>query len=373
MDFSWTIFIDLGLISAALLLATYIRAKVRFFQKYLIPNALTAGFILLPIYNFIMPRLGLNSQGLENLVFHLLCISFIAMSLRGGESKGAGRRVFSSAVMVVAHYTLQAIIGFGLTMLFVYTLFPDLFPNFGFFLPLGFGLGPGQAFAIGKGWEAFGFEKAANLGLIFAAIGYVWGSFGCVLMVNIARRRGWMDTKRLDAIDRKRIRIGLFGPKEAKPVGSRLTTETEAIDTLSYNLAVILGVYLVAYLLLRLLTFLLSLLGPMGNQLATNFWGIAFVFAAVTALLAKSVLKRLNIDFTLDDGSLNRITGVSVDLMVAAAVGAIAIVVFTKYWIPIVAIIVVGGALTTLASIWLPSRIFREHRFDWARRLGRRV
>jgi hypothetical protein len=33
MNFSWQIFIDLGLISAALLLATLIRAKVRFFQR----------------------------------------------------------------------------------------------------------------------------------------------------------------------------------------------------------------------------------------------------------------------------------------------------------------------------------------------------
>ena len=42
MNFSWTLFIDLGLIAFALLIATVIRAKVPFFQKYLIPNAITA-------------------------------------------------------------------------------------------------------------------------------------------------------------------------------------------------------------------------------------------------------------------------------------------------------------------------------------------
>ena len=150
MNFSWSIFLDLGLICTALLLATFIRSRVRFFQKFLIPNALLAGFILLPIYNFVAPRLGMGSEGLENLVFHLLNLSFVAMSLRGMGMKGAGRRIFSSSVIIIIQYTLQVIVGFGLTLLFIYTFLPKLFPSFGLLMPLGFGLGPGQAFAIGN-------------------------------------------------------------------------------------------------------------------------------------------------------------------------------------------------------------------------------
>ena len=58
MGISWTLLIDLGVVSCALLLATFLRAKVPFFQKYLIPNALTAGFILLPFYNYLAPAPG---------------------------------------------------------------------------------------------------------------------------------------------------------------------------------------------------------------------------------------------------------------------------------------------------------------------------
>ena len=79
MEFEWSFFIDVGIVSVALLLATLIRAKVRFFQKFLIPNALTAGFILLPFYNFVGPLLGLGQNGLGEIVFHLLSISFISM------------------------------------------------------------------------------------------------------------------------------------------------------------------------------------------------------------------------------------------------------------------------------------------------------
>lgn len=42
-DPSWGIFLNLGIISIALVLATFIRSKVKFFQKFMIPNALTAG------------------------------------------------------------------------------------------------------------------------------------------------------------------------------------------------------------------------------------------------------------------------------------------------------------------------------------------
>lgn len=365
MNFSWSIFFDLGLISAALLLATFLRAKVRFFQNFLIPNALTAGFILLPLYNWVFPRIGLTSEGLGNLVFHLLNLSFVAMSLREGSAKGAGKRIFSSSVMTVTQYTFQAILGIGLTLLFIFTFIPNLFPSFGFLLALGYGLGPGQAYAIGKGWEAMGFAGGANLGLVFAALGYLWGCFGGIYLIYLARKRGWMEAKRIDSINQKRIRLGIFAASEKKPVGSLQTTETEAIDTMSFNLAMILGVYLLAYLFLKGVTYLLSLAGTMGNQLAANLWGIAFIFSALIALLVKKVMQWLSIDHTLDTGSLTRIAGASVDLMVASAVAAITIVTLTTYWIPVLTVAILGGIITTVTILWTCSRVYREHRFDW--------
>ena len=82
MNFEWSLFVDLGIIALALCAATLIRARVRFFQAYLIPNAIIAGLLLLLFYNWIAPHLGIGRQGLENLVFHLLNITFIAIALR---------------------------------------------------------------------------------------------------------------------------------------------------------------------------------------------------------------------------------------------------------------------------------------------------
>ncbi|MGB4572260.1 MAG: hypothetical protein WBH97_05500 [Rectinemataceae bacterium] len=191
MEFSWKIVIDAGLISAALLLATVLRSKVRFFQKYLIPNALTAGFILLPLYNYFMPSIGYSTNKLGELVYHLLNISFISMSLRSSPPKVKGHSgggVLGMSTGILMGYASQALLGLGLTLFFL----PKIHPAFGLHLPLGFALGPGQAYAIGKGWEGMGFEGGATVGLSFAAIGYLWACFGGVILINMGLRKGWL-------------------------------------------------------------------------------------------------------------------------------------------------------------------------------------
>ena len=363
MNFSWQIFVDLGLISAALLLATLIRAKVRFFQRFLIPNSLTAGFILLPVYNFLAPRMGLPTSGLENLVYHLLAISFISMTLRKAPSRGAGKRIFSTAVAIISQYTLQAIVGFGLTFLFIATVLPTLFPSFGFFIPLGFGLGPGQSFAIGTGWESFGFSGGGSVGLTFAAFGYLWACFGGVFLINYGIRRGWMETEQVERFFSRGARIGVYKRGTKTPVGSSLTTETEAIDSMSYNLGVVLAIYLLSYLLLKGLTFLLGFSGPMGTDLAVNLWGISFVFAAMVTLAIKPLLAFIKVDHTIDNGTLTRICGASVDIMVAAAIAAISLVVVSKYWLPILVMGCCGGLVALFGVLALTSRIFEDHHF----------
>jgi ESS family glutamate:Na+ symporter len=368
MTYEWTLFIDLGIIAIALAIATLLRAKVPFFQRFLIPNALTAGFILLAFYNLAAPALGLGTQNLGGLVFHLLNISFISMSLKEGSMKGAGKRIFSTAISVIAHYAIQVAIGLGITVLFIITIKPDLFLNFGFFLALGYGLGPGQSFAIGKAWEGAsegfkGFANAGNIGLIFAAIGYLWGCIGGVWLINFGRKKGWVDADTHAAIGEKSMRTGVFGRNEKGPVGAVLRTDTEAIDSMSFHLLLVFGVYLVAFLVLKLVTWPLAALGSLGKQLSDTLWGISFVFAAIIGMFTKSLMKVLKINHLLDEGTFNRIAGGSVDFMLAAAVGAISLVVVTQYWLPIAVVCIVGGIVTTFTCLWMTSRLFDDHQF----------
>lgn len=363
MDFPWSIFIDFGAISIALLIATALRAKVPFFQRYLIPNNLSAGFLLLIFYNFVAPLLGLKTTALDALVYHLLNISFVAMILRPSPRSHAGKRIAGTVVGLLSQYAIQAILGFGLTFLFIATLLPKLHPAFGLFAPLGFALGPGQAFAIGKNWEAYGFVGAPSVGLTFAALGFVWACFGGVFLINRGIRLGWISAEELSRVDRSGIRKGLYGKDEERPAGSRLSTETEAIDSLSYNLALVFTSYLVTYLLLKLITWALSFAGNLGMDLAKNLWGIAFIFCAFGAMIVKRVLRALGVDWTVDSGTMNRIGGGAVDYMVAGSLGAISIAVVTTYWLPILVMSAIVGLQALVIVPWMASRMFDDHRF----------
>ncbi len=366
MDFNWTFFIDLGVISIALLTATLLRSRFRFFQRFLIPNALTAGFLLLPFYNYAAPWLGMQAGNLETLIYHLLSISFISMSLRTQRETVFSKAILSTSLMIVASLTFQGIIGFGLTFAARATVYPNLFPSFGLFVPLGFELGPGQAFSIGLGWEDLGFAGAGSVGLTFAAFGFLWACFGGVYLINLGVKRGWLSPAQIESLKSRKTRSGLFKRSEERPVGARLTTESEAVDSMTVNLAVVGGVYLATYLLLKLLTVALAAIGPLGEELAVNLWGLSFIFAAVLALLVRAIMRKLRLDTILDDGSLTRLSGLSVDMLVASAIGAISIVVVARYLVPILVIGVVSGVATTTYTLFLASRLFREHRFERA-------
>ena len=366
MNFPWMIFINFGAVSAALLLATLIRARVRFFQKYLIPNALTAGFMLLIFYNYVAPHIGMTQEDLSSFAYHLLNISFVAMVLRKPAEKTARskKRALTMAVGLLSQYAVQAVIGIGITLLLIYTVMPDLFPTIGFLVPLGFSSGPGQAFAIGQTWETveFGFTGAGSVGLTFAAIGFLWACFGGVFLINVGVRRGWIK-KNESEVKGNKLRNGFFEKDIALPVGSRLTTETEAIDTMTYNAAAVLFVYLLAFLLLKFLTWALGFAGQMGDDLAASLWGIAFIFCALTAMGVRRVVALIKIQHTFDSGSLTRISGFAIDYMVAAALGAISIVVVKEYWLPILIMSIIAGILAFILVPWAGSRMFPDNRF----------
>ena len=88
----WNYIIHIGIISGSLLLAALIRARIRFFQRFLIPAPIIAGIFMLLLYNFVTPKWGLSNKYLGDLVYHLLNISFISMMLRVTGKRKDGKQ-----------------------------------------------------------------------------------------------------------------------------------------------------------------------------------------------------------------------------------------------------------------------------------------
>ena len=365
---NWNYILHIGIISMALLVAALARARIRFFQRFLIPSSIIAGILLLVFYNFAAPRLGLKNDFLGEIVYHLLNISFIAMMLRvvpENRKKVKGKRTIAANVTaVMAQYGLQAFFGLLVTALLIATITPTLFPAIGFFLPLGFELGPGQAYSIGATWEKMGFVGASSVGLTLAAIGFLIGSFGGVMLINQGLKHGWIAKEYREKIDRQSIRTGFFSRLTTeRPIGSYLTTDGESLDSLTYHTALVMATYLISWGALTGLTALLNLIGPLGSDLADSLWGINFVFSSFCALGVKMLMRLFKVETTIDTATCNRISGFSVDLTVAASLGAISLVVVQGYWIPILALVLTGLLLTIVVLPWYCSRIYDDHQF----------
>jgi ESS family glutamate:Na+ symporter len=187
-----------------------------------------------------------------------------------------------------------------------------------------------------------------------------------VFLINQGIRRGWLAPKERKAIDGAWAKSGVYAKGSKLPVGSLQTTDTEAIDTLSVNLGVTLAVYLGTWSLLTGLTALLSLVGPMGRELAVNLWALSFVLSSVLALGARWLMERMRVAHVLDGGSLTRISGASVDILVTASLAAISLVVVAQHWLPIVVLGLIGGLFTGFYVLWLSSRLYDEHQFQEA-------
>ncbi|HKL60482.1 MAG TPA: sodium:glutamate symporter [Sphaerochaeta sp.] len=365
---NWNYIIHIGIISMALLVAALARARIRFFQRYLIPASIVAGILLLVFYNFFAPKLGLKSDFLGEIVYHLLNISFIAMMLRvvpeNRKKTKEKRAIAANVTAAMAQYGLQAFFGLLVTALLIATVSPKLFPAIGFSLPLAFELGPGQAYSIGTTWEKMGFVGASSVGLTLAAIGFLIGSFGGVMLINQGLKRGWIAKEYREKINQKSIRTGFFSRiTTERPIGSYLTTDGESLDSLTYHIALVMGTYLISWGFLTGLTSLLNLIGPLGADLADSLWGINFVFSSFCALGVKMLMRLFKVETTIDTATCNRISGFSVDLTVASSLGAISLVVVQGYWLPILALVLTGMFLTLVVLPWYCSRIFDDHQF----------
>lgn len=364
MNYQWSFLANIGIISFSLVLATFLRSKIRFFQRYLIPNSLIAGFILLPLYNFVLPKVGIYGTDLGTLAYHLLSLSFVALSLKVLPKKGRAKGgIRGTSLAVLMQFGVQGFIGLILTVIFIHTIAPDLFPSFGYLLPLGYAQGPGQAYSIGNSWTSFGVEGAGSIGLTFSALGFIFCSFGGIFIINRGIKKGWVPEEQIAFLKNRDMQTGIH-PKGAKlKPGSYLTTETEAIDSFTLNIAVVFLGYLLVYLVLLGLDALLGLAGPLGEQLADTFWGLSFIFAALVGLLMRKFLKVTNTHHVVDNLTMNRLTGLFVDLMVTAAIGAISLVVVAEYWLLISIVAIMGVIVSGVTTIWFASRIFTDHRF----------
>ncbi len=344
-----------GFMAIVLLAGILLRAKVKFFQKFLIPSCFLGGTIGLILISTGVVDASIDL--LESYAYHLFIISFISLGLTVTLRKSSTNDVYSDrnpvkgsfwmAIVSWVVMAMQAIIGTLFVFLFN-ALGSDLHPTFGFLAPLGFTQGPGQALSVGKVWEGFGFAHAATLGLSFAAFGFAFSFFIGVPLVNWGIRKGFsaLAPKSLS----KELLTGVVDRESPKESAGTLTTHSGNTDTLAFHAALVGLVYVLTYLLIRGIGFFVS------EGVAQSLWGFFFFFGVIVALLVKYIIVRLGLGHLLDPGVQRRITGWSIDFLIIATIMAIQLVIVWEYIVPIVVISLASGIATTLVVLYIGRR-----------------
>lgn len=333
-----------------LLLAVGVRKLLPIVDRWAVPDSViggTLGFLLGPSIFGLLP---IDQRLMETLAYHGLAIAFVAVGLQepNRQKKAGGARSFIFGIPALA--LVQGIAGLLFVLAWSATV-TQLHPGFGLMLPLGFSQGPGQALSLGAAWQPLGFEDGGQIGLIMAALGFVWCCLLGVPLVGLARRRGWLAPP--PAAEEGAASAERAGPGLPPPGGQ---------EPLAMAIGAIAAVYLCAYGVLLALN---SALSAMPKQ-QSLIWGFHFIVASVLAISSRKIVKGLGSKKLLNDNLLARVAGLVVDFTTVAALSAIELKVLQTYLVPILVVTVIGGTLTLVGSLWLARRAFPEAPFEHA-------
>ncbi|MBU2514181.1 hypothetical protein KJ966_22830 [bacterium] len=354
-------FLTFGTMAVFLLIGVFLRAKVTFLQRFLMPSCLIAGVIgLVLISTGVLPT---PVKSLETIAYHFFIISFISVGFlfmsevsaqkesektKDLKLKSILKGSFWMALIEGITLPIQAIIGSLFVILFGLAGY-KLYPTFGLLLPLGFTEGPGQALSFGKVWEGFGFEHAATLGLTFAAIGFLFAFFVGVPLVNwgIRLTRGKGEKKELP----RDLVTGIIPKDQEKEESGKLTLHSGNIDSLAFHTALIGVVYLLTY------GFIFLMGKAFSPSVTQSLWGFFFFFGMFIAMFVGWIMKKIGVIHLVDSGTQRRITGWAIDFLIVATVMAIQFQIVWTYIVPIAVMSIFSGIATILVLVYFGKRI----------------
>lgn len=347
----------------SLLVANILKKRIKLLNASLIPTSVLGGCLLViveGIYKaltgdvlFDTPFFGGNGTAvLELITYHTLALGFIASTFTSSEGKLTKKRtgeIFNTGLTTVSTYLLQAVVGFGITLI-ASRLLSNFFGAAGVLLPFGYGQGTGQALNYGGIYENdFGFEGGKSFGLTIAALGFLSASLGGVIHLNILRKKGLIQAKTQTdaALKYKDIQKDNEIPMQ------------ESMDKMTVQIALIAVAYMLSY-------GLMTLLGMLLPGMKSVIFGFNFLLGVLTATLVKSVLrlmKKKNIvkkEYT-NDFLMTRASNFCYDIMVVAGIAAIRLGVLERYWGIMLILGIVGLLITYFYNLLVARTLFKEY------------
>jgi glutamate:Na+ symporter, ESS family len=332
---------DLGLISALLVAGHLLRAAIPWLSRYFIPTSMIAGLLGLVAGpgGYDLLAFSRNANGDPNLtsypgVLITLLFATLLMGNRAGVSVRAALRSSSTSFLFsmgseFMQYGVTLCVGVAL----VSYVFIGLPPEFMVMMPAGFAGGHGTAAAYADALPNW--APARSVGFTFATIGILAAVFGGLVLINIARRFGWVAIQKTDDPEESSDQA-TFVPAAFQGSLGRATVNGIALEPLAWHFALVFAVYGAAMAVLPILR---GLLPP-------NFVLPAFAVAMLLGWLLQFLLNAVRVGQFVDAQVINRIGSLMSDFLVAFGVASINIQIVIAYAVPLVLFSLLGLALS---------------------------
>ena len=348
----WTMVIDLGIISALILVGKYIRVKFPFVQKFLIPPSVLAGVIGLALGPEVLGWLPISG----NLgTYAGILIAFVFASLpftssTGSKEFGKVKRMwgYSQGGML-----LQWAFG-GLIGILVLSRIWPLNESFGISMPAGYCGGHGSAAAIGSAFAGLGQEEVLTLAMTAATVGIICSIVLGLIFLRIGTRRGYSSFLTQAETLPEELRTGLVAKDNRRSIGEEVFSSI-SVSTLTFHLSLTALIVLFGYLLSR-----------GGAKLAPGLELPVFSCAYIAGMTIKSLWKYTNIKDYICPQTMSSISGMFTDYLVAFGIASIKISIVGQYIVPLTILLLSGLVFTTLYIFLAAKHIFKEYWFEKA-------
>ena len=366
----------LSLLSALLLVGTFLRAKVKLFQSLYLPASVIGGFIGMIISPEIFGRFSNYSISEEwiktySLLPGILSVPIFAaiplgmfLNNSNDNKKKNIKSIYPSKVLICfglfqCAAMTQSAIGYATNMFFS-KVNPQLnmYRTFGYELSAGFAGGHGLAASTGKLLESFGipqyeWEIAQGVAMTTATVGLIGGMIFGIIFINIAVRRN--KTNIIKAIKKnnedKSMEVGYNKDITKQNSLGRETFLSSSIETITFHLAIIFTVCGLAYIVLNFVK-KMNIAGL--NVLPVWTYSMIIMFAL------NFLIKKLNLTWMIDAKVKAKIMGTLSDFAIVSAITSLPIKAIMNYIAPITVMCILGFIITYLLVFPLGDFFFKK-------------
>ena len=319
--------IAFALMVSMLVIGSLLRRQFGFLQRSLVPACIIGGLIGFALLSFgLVP--GYTPGDFVSLTFHFFTLSFMSLCLTGtskDETLSGGsiaRGGMWLSLIWTASLGLQAVLGYGLIVLYDKITGSDIVPLLGALITHGFTQGPGQALSYGNLWEQnYGMTNAAQVGMIYASLGFLMA-----FIVGVPAAKHIIKTNRnvnkKSSID-KDFLLGFYR-KEHGDVNMREVTHSSNMDSFAWHISLLGVAYVLTHLYIKAMQVIIEGKTPLGISLDVFFnHNLFFVHGMVVCVIMRYTIDKMGWSHFINDATMKRITGASVDFMVVGTVMSI--------------------------------------------------